>query len=82
MITEHWLLMGLTAALLSLLWLFACVARAESRGYRLIRRVFWSAVGLWISGSLGGIGLNLVTETAVFALGLPGYAALTMIRFL
>ena len=47
--TEHWLLMGLTAALFSLLLLFAFSARRESRGYRLIRRMFWAAATrLWI----------------------------------
>ncbi len=37
---------------------------------------------LWISGSLGGIGLNPVTAAAVLSLGLPGYAALTVLRLL
>ena len=80
--TELWVLMGLTAALLSLLFRYACRWRPDSRGYRLIRRLFWWAVFLWISGSLGGIGLNQVTAAAVLSLGLPGYAALTVLRLL
>ncbi len=80
--TELWLLMALTAALFLLLWAFARLARPESRGYRLIRRIFWWAAALWISGRLGGIGLNAVTAAAVFSLGLPGYAAMAALKLL
>ena len=80
--TEHWVLMGLTAALFLLLLWFASGTRTDGRGYRLIQRMFWSAAGLWISGSLGGIGLNAVTAAAVFSLGPPGYAALAALKLL
>ena len=80
--TVYWILMGLTAALFLLLFRFACGTRSDSRGYRLIRRIFWSAAGMWISGSMGGVGLNAVTAAAVFSLGLPGYAALIALKLL
>ena len=80
--TEHWVLMGQTAALFLLLFRFACGTRSDGWGYRIIQRVFWSAAGLWISGCLGWIGLNAVTAAAVFSLGLPGYAAMTVLKLL
>lgn len=74
--TGHWMIVGLTAALLTALWMISAAASPKSRGYRWAQRVFWTAALLWASGSLGGIGLNGLNLITSFALGLPGYAAL------
>ncbi len=74
--TGHWIMLGLTAALLTVLWMISADSSPKSRGYRWAQRVFWAGSLLWISGSLGGIGLNGVNLLSVSALGLPGYAAL------
>ncbi|MBQ6960917.1 MAG: hypothetical protein IJP78_08090 [Clostridia bacterium] len=75
----HWIMVGLTAALLTALWLISVFYSPKIRGYRWGQRVFWTAAFLWISGSMGGIGLNGINLIAASALGLPGYAALWMI---
>ena len=77
--TAHWIMVGLTAALLAALWLIAVFYSPKSRGCRWGQRVFWTAAMLWISGGLGGVGLNGVNLIASSVLGLPGYAALWMI---
>ena len=75
-------LMGMTAALLGLLLCFSLTARPRTRLYRWTRRVFWSALGLWISGSLGGVGLSWMTWAGTAALGGAGYLTLTVLRLL
>ena len=77
--TAHWIMAGLTAALFLLLWLISVFYSPNSRGYRWGQRVFWAFSLLWVSGSLGGIGLNGINLIAASTLGLPGYAALWMI---
>ena len=77
--TGHWIMTGLTAALLLILWIFSAFSAPKSRGYRWAQRVFWAFSLLWASGSLGGIGLNGVNLIASSVLGLPGYAALWVI---
>ena len=74
--TGHWIMLGLTAALMTLLWIVSAAFSPKRRGYRWAQRVLWAGSLLWISGNLGGIGLNVVNLLAVCALGLPGYAAL------
>ena len=77
--TAHWIMVGLTAALLAALWLISVSYSPKIRGYRWGQRLFWTAALLWVSGSLGGIGLNSINLIAASTLGLPGYAALWMI---
>ena len=77
--TVHWIMLGLTAVMLMALWMISAAYSPKIRGYRWGQRVFWPATLLWISGSLGGIGLNGVNLIASSVLGLPGYAALWMI---
>ncbi len=80
--SAHWLIMGLTAALMTALWMISSFSSPKSRGYRWAQRVFWSLLLLWISGNLGGIGLNGINLAAVSVLGLPGYGALwTLTKF-
>ena len=74
--TGHWIMLGLTAALMTLLWMISAASSPKRRGYRWAQRAFWASSLLWISGSLGGIGLNGVNLLTVCAFGLPGYAAL------
>ena len=76
---EHWILLGITGALLGLLLWFSLTALREGRVYHLARRLFWSAALLWMSGMAGGVGLNGLTLLTAAALGLPGYAALTVL---
>ncbi len=77
--TAHWIMLGLTALLLLSLWMFSAAFSPKSRWYRWGQRAFWAFSLLWVSGSLGGIGLNGVNLIAASVLGLPGYAALWMI---
>ena len=77
-----WFLMALTAAFLALLTAFALRVPLEGRLSRVCRRAFWAGALLWAGGALGGVGLNGVTLTATATLGLPGYAALTVLRLL
>ncbi len=77
--TAHWIMVGLTAVMLAGLWLISVFYSPQIRGFRWGQRVFWTAALLWISGSLGGIGLNGINLIAASILGLPGYAALWMI---
>ena len=74
--TGQWIMLGMTAALMTLLWMASAVSSPKNRGYRWAQRVFWAGTLLWVSGSLGGIGLNGVNLLTVSALGLPGYAVL------
>lgn len=74
--TAHWIMMGLTAALLLSLWMISVASSPKSRWYRWGQRTFWTFSLLWVSGSLGGIGLNGVNLVTSSILGLPGYAAL------
>ena len=74
--TGHWIMMGLTAALLLTLWMIAAASSPKSRGYRWAQRIFWAFTLLWVSGSLGGVGLNGVNLFTTSVLGLPGYCAL------
>ena len=74
--TAHWIIMGLTAALMVALWLISVFYSPQSRSCRWGQRVFWAFSLLWVSGSLGGIGLNGVNLIVSSVLGLPGYAAL------
>ena len=74
--TTHWIMVGLTAGLLSALWLISVFYSPKSRGCRWGQRIFWAFALLWVSGSLGGIGLNGVNLFFSSILGLPGYAAL------
>ncbi len=74
--TGHWIMLGMTAALLLALWLIAAVSSPKSRGFRWAQRIFWAFALLWASGSLGSVGLNGVNLAAVSILGLPGYGAL------
>ena len=74
--TGHWIMMGLTAALLTALWTLSAASSPKNRGYRWAQRIFWTFSLLWASGGLGGIGLNGVTFLTAGVLGLPGYAAL------
>ena len=79
MTESHWTLMGLAAAfLLALTWISLSSA-PSSRGYRAMRRGFWSLMLLLFSAALGFIGLNGLNWAAVTALGLPGYAALSIL---
>ena len=80
--TELFVLMGLTAALLSLLLWFSLTVRQDSRGCGVVRRLFWAALLLWLSGTAGGVGLRFVSLAATAALGLPGFAALTALRLM
>ena len=74
--TGHWIMLGITVALLTVLWMISAASSPKSRGYRWAQRVFWAGSLLWISGSLGGIGLNGVNLFLSGILSLPGYAAL------
>ena len=74
--TGHWIMMGLTAALLLTLWMIAAASSPKSRVYRWAQRIFWAFTLLWVSGSLGGVGLNGVNIFTTSVLGLPGYGAL------
>ena len=72
----HWIMLGLTAGLLAALWMIAAFFSPRNRGCRWAQRIFWTGLLLWVSGALGGIGLNGVNLAAAVLLGLPGYAAL------
>jgi hypothetical protein len=72
----HWIMLGLTAALLAALWVIAVSSSPQSRFHSWARRLFWAAALLAVSGSMGGIALNGVSWIISAALGLPGYAAL------
>ncbi len=72
----HWIMLGLTAAWLTALWRISAVSSPHSRGSRWTQRILWTGTLLWISGALGGIGLNGANLIASTLLGLPGYAAL------
>ena len=74
--TAHWIVVGLTAALFVALWGIAIAYSPQNRGCRWGQRVFWACSLLWISGGLGGIGLNGLNLITSSILGLPGYAAL------
>ena len=77
--TAHWIMLVITAALLLFRLMISAASSPKSRGYRWSQRVFWAFSLLWVSGSLGGIGLNALNLIAARVLGLPGYAALWMI---
>lgn len=77
--TAHWIMMGLTALLLLSLWMISADSSPKSRWYQWGQRTFWTFSLLWVSGSLGGIGLNGGNFLVASTLGLPGYAALWMI---
>lgn len=76
---EHWIVMGLAACLLLTLLGVSLSSAPKTRWYRWTRRVFWSAALLLLSGALGGVGLNEWNLAIAAMLGLPGYAALTVI---
>lgn len=76
---EQWIVMGLTACLLLTLLGISLSSEPHSGWYRWTRRVFWSAALLLLSGALGGVGLNQWNLATAVLLGLPGYAALTVI---
>ena len=77
---EHWALMGLTAALLGLLLWFSLTVRQGTRRYRVLQRIVWAALLLWIRGCLGGVGFSGVSMGTVTILGLPGYAVISLLR--
>ena len=77
--TEHWTMMGLTAALIGAALLYALRYDPAKRGYRWTQRAFFRCSALIVSGLIGGIGLNAVTGSVVALLGLPGYAALSFL---
>ena len=77
--TAHWIMMGLTAALMTALWLISVFYSPKSRSSRWGQRVFWMFSLLWASGSLGGIGLNGVNLIVTSTLGLPGFSVLWML---
>lgn len=77
--SAHWIMVGLTAVMMMALWLISVFYSPQSRACRWGQRVFWAFSLLWVSGGLGGVGLNGINLIAVSALGLPGYAALWMI---
>ena len=74
--TAHWSMIGLTAVLLTVLWMISAASSPTNRCYRWGQRILWTFSLLWASGSLGGIGLNGVNLITSSVLGLPGYAAL------
>ena len=74
--TGHWIMMGLTAALMLILWMIAAASSPKSRVYRWAQRIFWAFTLLWFSGSFGHVGLNGVNLILTSVLGLPGYGAL------
>ncbi|MBR5111507.1 MAG: hypothetical protein IK099_15110 [Clostridia bacterium] len=80
--TAHWALLGCTAALSASLALFSLTAVSQSRSYKWVRRIFWSAAALILGGMLGGAGLNLFNLAAVAGLGLPGYLAVNVLKLL
>ena len=71
----HWMLLGLTAALVVALTVFSLSHEPKSRLYRWTQRVFWASALLTFSGAIGGMGLNLFNLAAVSLLGLPGYGS-------
>ena len=78
---EHWLVLGLTAGIMGLLACASVLGQPGSRGYRWLRRALWAFLLLFLSGALGGVGVNGFTLPVAMALGAPGYAALTLLRF-
>lgn len=72
-------MLALTGALLTTLVGISLASQPKSPWYRMAQRIFWAAALLWVSGALGGIGPNLLNGTLTALLGLPGYAALTVI---
>ena len=78
----HWMLLGWTAVFTSLLLFFSVSTSPQSRLRRWIRRLFWSAALLALSGEFGGVGLNAFNLAAVTGLGLPGYAAIMALALL
>ena len=78
----HWMLLGWTAVFASLLLLFTVSTSPQSRLRRWVRRLFWSAALLTLSGEIGGVGLNAFNLAAVTGLGLPGYVTITALAFL
>ena len=74
--TAHWSMAGMTALLMLTLWMIAAAFTPKNRAYRWARKVFWSFSLLWVSESLGWIGLNGVNLITTSFLGRPGYGAL------
>ena len=76
---EMWFITAMTAALMSALLAIALLSRPRTRLYRWARRIFWSFSLLFLSGFLGGPGVNLLNWAAVALLGAPGYGAMALL---
>lgn len=78
----HWVLLAVTGVLFLILLCFSLLSTAHGKGYRWTIHVLFAAAALWISGLFGGAGLNGITLLVSSVLGLPGFAALTVIHIL
>ena len=76
---EHWILFALIGVFFAGMLLFSLLTSNQSRTYRWTLRIAVSAILLWIGASLGGISLNGLNLSVFSCLGLPGYAALTLL---
>ena len=76
---EHWMLLAVTGTLFTGLLLFSLLSSNQSKAYRWTLRIACSALLLWISANLGGIGLNSFNLVLFSCFGIPGYAALSVL---
>ena len=79
---EHWAFLLAAGLGMGLLLCFSLSARPGTRLYRAARNVFWASLLLYFSGLLGGAGFGPLNTLAVSLLGLPGWAALTVLSLL
>lgn len=77
--TDHFLIMGLTAAWIAAVLAFSLRYDPNRRACQIAQKAFFRCSALIVSGLIGGIGLNAVTGFTVALLGLPGYAALSLL---
>ncbi len=77
---EHWVFLLLTAAALCIMLAVSLSFGKRGGKISLFKRVFGAILILTFSGLAGGVGVNACNAAVVSALGLPGYAALVLLK--
>ena len=76
---EHWMLLAVMGVIFTGLLLLSLLSSNRSKAYHWTLRIACSALLLWISANLGGIGLNSVNLILLTCFGIPGYAAMSIL---